>query len=91
MTTQEKIAEIVKTRYNNFKGSRNVSIGKLHAYMRNMEKPLKLWQLVPMFLGFKVRREKMMTDEDYLSFLEKLEKENPVPVYKSPLINFNNQ
>lgn len=59
MTTQEKIAEIIKEQYHDFKGSKMLYIKLLHN-----------------------RIKESSTDEEYLSFLEKAQKENPRPVYK---------
>jgi hypothetical protein len=84
MTTQDKIDKIIKEQYGNWKGRAYKPIKKLHDHMRSMTKPLKWWQVVVAVFGGKVKLEPLMTDEDYLEFLEKAEKENHRPVYQIP-------
>lgn len=79
MTTQEKIAEIIKDQYNDFKGNKRLYLKHIHEQMRSIEKPLKWRQYIIMFFGGEVKREKLITDEKYLEFLEKAKKENPKP------------
>jgi len=61
MTTQEKIAEIIKDQFNDFKGDKMIGLKLLHSRIRST-----------------------LSDESYLLFLEKAQKENPRPIYKIP-------
>lgn len=84
MSTQDEIREIVKNRYSNYQPRLFRKIGLIHRQMRELEKPLKWWQYVLLFLGGTVKREKLFDDERFLEFLKKAEKENPRPIYKIP-------
>lgn len=52
--------------------------------MRSLEKPLRWWQYIIIFLGGNIKRDKLINDVRFLEYLRKLEIVNPKPVYKIP-------
>lgn len=84
MSIEEKISVIQKERYGNYQGRLMKNLGVLHNFIRYAEKPLTFFQFIKQLFGFKVTRERVMTDEQFLSFLEEQERINPKPVYKIP-------
>ena len=86
--TQEKIEEIIKKRYGNYQPRAFRHLKCVHDAIRNIQIPYTKWQLIKSFFWFKLPPIKTINnDEAFLSFLEKLERELPIPTYKLPKSN----
>jgi len=84
MDTQERINKIIKERYHNYEGHANQTLKLLHDHMRSITYPLTIVERFLKLIGFDIKYETVMTNEDFLEYLLKQERENPRPVYEPP-------
>lgn len=85
MTTEQKINELIEKRFKNYNPRAYRPLKNIHELIRRIEVPYTNWQLVKSFLGFKLpKKREINNDEGFLIFLEKLEVDLPIPIYKMP-------